>query len=35
MEKCLISLHSGVFIYGNNKQNIKQNNLSIFNFNLI
>ena len=27
MEKCLISLHGGVFIYGNNKQDIKQNNL--------
>ena len=27
MEKCLMSLHSGVFIYGNDKQDTKQNNL--------
>ena len=27
MKKCLISLHSGIFIHGNNEQDIKQNNL--------
>jgi len=27
MEKCLISLHSGIFIHGNHKQDIEQNNI--------
>ena len=25
MEKCLLSLHSGAFIYGNSNQDVKQN----------
>ena len=27
MEKCLISLHSGIFIHVNHKQDIEQNNI--------